>query len=205
VSTDVEVAFEALSPSTTRVQVVHSGWERFGDAAPAERDGYERRWPALQARFVAAAADPECHRAFARQTNQRTWALLTDAARTPDDDDAMVTAAYASAYHWAAVGGAVEEARAEWLLSRVHVVVGRLDVAAHHARRSMQVCEDNGIGDFDLAYAYEAMARVASVSGDRSGTDQWRARATRAGDEIADSEDKALFLTDLADGPWGAG
>jgi hypothetical protein len=69
----------------------------------------------------------------------------------------------------------------------------------------MQVCEDNGIGDFDLAYAYEAMARVASVSGDRSGTDQWRARATRAGDEIADSEDKALFLTDLADGPWGAG
>jgi hypothetical protein len=204
VNTNVEVGFEALSPSTTRVQAIHSGWERFGDAAAAERDGHERRWPAIQARFVAAAADPECHRAFARQTNQRVRALLTEVARTPDDDDAMVTAAYASAYHRGAVGGAVEDARAEWLLSRVNVVVGRPDVAAHHARRSFEVCEENGLGDFDLAYAYEGMARAASISGDVNGTELWRAKAAVAGEEIADSEDKELFFSDLADGPWSA-
>lgn len=162
----------------------------------------------MLAEYGRGAADPDCHRAFARQANQLVWALLAREDRRADQDDAMLDAAHASAYHWAAVGGRVEETRAQWLLSHVHAVLGRGEPATHHAVRALAVCEAEGIGDFDLAYAYEAMGRAAAVSGDIDAATRWRSWAAAAAAAIADPEDRALFEADLAVGPWepiGAG
>jgi uncharacterized protein YndB with AHSA1/START domain len=203
VATAVEVVFEALGPASTRVQLVHSGWERLSpDDVPGRRDHYEQGWPAVLAAFGRHAADPDCHRAFARQTNQLVWALLAMDHRSADDNDTMLDAAHTSAYHWAAVGGPVEATRAQWLLSNVHAVLGRGRAASHHARRALDVCSAHGIGDFDLAYAYEAMGRAAAVSGDADDAACWRTRAAEAATAIAEPEDRALFESDLALGPW---
>jgi len=35
-----------------------------------------------------------------------------------------------------------------------------------HAKRYLEICEESNIGDFDLAYAYEAMARAYAVAGE---------------------------------------
>jgi hypothetical protein len=124
-----------------------------------------------------------------------TWELLGSRA----DDDRMLHMAHASRFHWgeAPECEAKNLARGEWLVSRVYTVVGRAEPAIWHARRCLDYCEENGIGDWDLAYAYEALARAHAVAGDAESA-EWKAKARAAGDEIADAEDKEHFDEDYA-------
>lgn len=201
-ATEVDVEFEAVSDASTRVRLTHSAWERFGEAGPEKRDQYEQGWPQVLAAFVGRATDPECQRAFARQTNQLVWSLLADEERSPEADDHMLDAAHASAYHWSVVGGDVEAVRAQWLISHVNAVLGRPVAATHHAALALSICERAGLGDFDLAYAYEGVARAAAVGDDGDTAATWRAKAADAGGLIAADEDRTLFEADLVAGPW---
>jgi hypothetical protein len=58
--------------------------------------------------------------------------------------------------------------------------------------------EEAGVGDWDLAYAYEALARASAVAGDAAAAGEWRARARQAGDAIGDPEDREHFDEDFA-------
>jgi hypothetical protein len=60
------------------------------------------------------------------------------------------------------------------------------------------VCERNGIGDWDLACAFEALARAYAVAGDSAESARWLARARAASAGIAAAEDRDLLLSDLA-------
>ena len=60
------------------------------------------------------------------------------------------------------------------------------------------VCESAGIGDWDLAYAYEALGRAASAAGDATAATEWRERARTAGEAIPDPEDRDHFDEDFA-------
>lgn len=142
------------------------------------------------------------HRVHAVATNYLVWDLLGAESRTPDDDQRMVHAAHASAHHWRLAGESLHQARAEWLISRVYAVLGRAEAARHHAARSLAICEDHGIGDFDLAYAYEAVARAEAAAGEVAAATEWRRRAAEAGNAIANPEDKEIFDGDFAAGPW---
>jgi uncharacterized protein YndB with AHSA1/START domain len=55
-ATDVEVTFTPLGPDNTRIDIVHSGWERLGDRAQARRDGNDKGWGGLLPHFLAACA-----------------------------------------------------------------------------------------------------------------------------------------------------
>ena len=129
------------------------------------------------------------------------WNMLDRPSRTADEDELMVNAAHASLYHWVRVGEPVNEARGEWQFSRVYSVLRRSEPAVHHARRSLTLCEQHGIGDFDLAFAYEALSRAHMVSGDASESSRFAAIARTAADRIEDAEDREIFLRDLADLP----
>ena len=60
-------------------------------------------------------------------------------------------------------------------------------------------CERDGIGDWDLAYAYEALARASRVAGGRDRLRPSGASSARAaGDAIADPEDREHFDEDFA-------
>jgi hypothetical protein len=111
----------------------------------------------------------------------------------------MLHAAHASRYHW----GEAEErkpenlARGEWQISRVYTVLGRAEPAIWHARRCLHHCEQNGIGDWDLAYAYEALARANALAANPEAA-EWKSKARSAGDAIADPEDREHFDEDFA-------
>jgi len=64
--------------------------------------------------------------------------------------------------------------------------------------RCLDHVEQAGIGDWDLAYAYEALARASVTAGDTAASTVWRARAREAGDAIADPEDREHFDEDFA-------
>ena len=53
---DVEVRFEA-SGTGTRVELVHTGWERLGDRAAAVRENYDGGWDLVVGERFAAAAN----------------------------------------------------------------------------------------------------------------------------------------------------
>lgn len=128
----------------------------------------------------------------------RTWALLEDPNRNPDE---LVHCAHASAYHWMHGGGTVvNRARSEWQCSRVYSVLGRPEPALHHARRCLELCESapDEIEEFDLPFAYEALARAHAVAGNDAEAQEWLARARAAGERIADEDDRVLLESDLA-------
>lgn len=56
----------------------------------------------------------------------------------------------------------------------------------------------HGIADWDLAYAYEALARASRVANDSEAVDRWLARAREAGAHIAEAGDRELLFSDLA-------
>ncbi len=56
----------------------------------------------------------------------------------------------------------------------------------------------NGIGDWDIASAYEARARASLTAGDLTVAADWKAKATDALDGIADPDDREVVEMDLA-------
>jgi hypothetical protein len=145
--------------------------------------------------------DPLNHRALGIELFNQTWKLMDQQDRSVEEDDAMLHMAHASAHHWRAEGsGATANnlARSEWQVSRVYTVLGRGEPAGYHARRCLEICQANGIGDWDLAYAYEALARAAGIAGDLTAAERWAEQAHRAAEDIAEDEDRDAVLTDLA-------
>jgi DNA-binding transcriptional MerR regulator len=125
------------------------------------------------------------------------WRLLEKEDRSVEDDDRMLHMAHASRYHWGQVGDPVNRSRGEWQCSRVYSVLGRTEPALYHARRGLEICQAHGIGDWDLAFAYESLARAHAVAGDKDQARAWTEQALAAAEDIAEDEDRELLRTDL--------
>ncbi len=143
-------------------------------------------------------AEQQWHRTFAITLFNLTWDLLDKADRTPEDDDRMVHAAHASRFHWGEIGTPLEFERGEWQISRVYAVLNRPEPALAHARRCLAICEESGIGDFDVAFACEAMARAHAVAGDAESARSYADLGMRAADHIEDEGNKTHFLAELS-------
>jgi hypothetical protein len=113
---------------------------------------------------------PEQHRRLGTELFNFTWTLLEKPDRTPPEIDTMIHAAHAARYHWieAADSTPANLARGEWQCSRVYAVLRRAEPSLWHARRCLEICRENGIGDWDIAFAYEALARASRVAGDNA-------------------------------------
>lgn len=146
----------------------------------------------------------EAQKEFAKRTNGQVWKLLEKAERTELEDEEMVLAAYACLYHWSYAGTEVNRQRGEWLIARVHTVLGEAALALEHAGRCLELTEayKDQMKDFDIAYAYEGMARANALGGDRVIARQYLEMAEAAGAAIANAEDKEIYLGDLKGGAW---
>jgi hypothetical protein len=138
------------------------------------------------------------HRRLAVDCFNETWRLMDLPARTAQEADRMLYAAFASCYHWSEIGAPINQARGEWQVSRVYTVLGQAQAALRHAHRCLQICQDHQIGDWDLAFAYEALARAAAIAGEAAETQHWLAEAVQAARNIAEEDDRQLLMKDLA-------
>jgi len=142
--------------------------------------------------------DAALHKKLGIELFNYTWELLDKPQRTREEADRMIHAAHASRFHWEKAGGAaVNLARGEWQISRVYAVLGRAEAAHFHGQRCLELCQENKIGDFDLAFAYEALARAASVAGSTPEKAKYLALAQQATQNIADQGDRAVVVHDL--------
>lgn len=140
----------------------------------------------------------EAERRLAAELFNQTWRLLELGSRTQEQDDEMMHCAHASRYHWGRVGQPVHLARGEWQVSRVYAVLGRGESATFHAGRSLAIAQKHHLSAFDVAGAYEALARAALVRGQRSEGQRFAEQARQAGAGIADAEDFRIFSGDLS-------
>ena len=141
--------------------------------------------------------DAESRRKAAADLFNYTWTLLEKPERTGRETDLMVHAAHASRFMWEEIGEPVNHARGEWQIARVYAVVERPEPALHHARRCLQIVEEHDVGDFDLACAYEAMARAHAAAGGDDAARRYGALARETAARIADADDRALVVADL--------
>ncbi len=119
--------------------------------------------------------------------------------RSPEDVDDMIAAAHASLYHWMQCGTAVNIVRGHWQIARMYAVLKWGTESMRHAQRCLDVCQANAIGDFDLAYAFEAMARACWLVNDIPQAQSWYQQMTHAAANIAKPEDAAWFAKDTID------
>ena len=64
--------------------------------------------------------------------------------------------------------------------------------------RALRPLAGLSIGDFDFAFAWEAIARAARVAGDHPETEAASARTRELAAAIGEEEDRELLLGDLA-------
>jgi len=141
--------------------------------------------------------EAKTHREFGVELFNYVWDLLDKPERTREEDDAMLNAAHASRYHWENAGTSLNVARGEWQIARVYSVLKRSEPANYHAMRSLEICLENKYGDYDLAFAYEALARASEVKGDQASRDQYLEQAVQASKDIADEGDRKYFISEL--------
>jgi DNA-binding transcriptional MerR regulator len=163
----------------------------------------ERGWEAMYERKDQPTLDPAAQRQLAAGLFNRVWTLLEQESRSEAEDAEMIHAAHASCYHWMQVGEPVRRARGEWQCSRVYTVLGQPEAALLHARKVLEICQRENIADFDLAFAYEGLARAAATGGDTDEAHRWAEQARAACAEIADDSERELVLSDLETLPAG--
>ena len=210
----VEWIIESVGDGLTRLRLEHGDlagspltWANVKDGWVYVLDGLKtvietgESLPPLTAQVTPIDdASGEWHRTQGIECNNSTWEMI-EAERTPDNDEEMLRRAYASAYHWARAvrRGPANDARGAWLLAKVQLLVGQPELSLRYADRCMSICQEHGLDDFDLAYAYEARARALKALGDdASAAQSWE---TAKSVPIADPEDQAILDADLAVGP----
>ena len=137
------------------------------------------------------------HEKLAKDLFNLTWGFLEQKKRSEDDDLKMIHAAHASRYHWGEIGTPLEFERGEWQISRVYSVIGIREPALFHAKMCLKICEENDFGDFDIAFAYEALARAYALAGDEVNLDKYLAKAKDAAERIEDQGNKDYFMSEL--------
>lgn len=139
----------------------------------------------------------DIHKQLAIQCFNQVWDLLDKKDRTQMDDDTMLHMAHTSRYHWEKVGTPVNLSRGEWQISRVYSVLQRPEPALFHAQRNLEICIEHQIVDFDLAFAYEALARAYKVAGNEQEMLHYKKLAIEASKAISKEEDRNLLMNDL--------
>ena len=141
--------------------------------------------------------EKEAHRKFAVDCFNLVWNLMEKKDRTKQDDDRMMHVAHASRFHWGEIGTPVELERGEWQISRMYTVLNMPQAALYHARRCLEICKENNIGDWDIAFAYEAMARAHATAGQKAECRNYIELANKAAEQIKEKGDKDYLLNEL--------
>jgi hypothetical protein len=144
-----------------------------------------------------ATSERAWHRKFAVDLFNLTWDLLDKEERTAEEKDKMIHAAHASRFHWGEIGTPLELERGEWQISRVYAVLGQSEAAIYHGQRCLAICTANQIADFDIAFAYESLARAYAVAGDAGKSGEYLQLADQAGQQIEAEGNRDYFLSEL--------
>jgi hypothetical protein len=143
-------------------------------------------------------------RKLAVSSNQRSWELIDNKQRSPEEADEMIQAAHASLALWLKAGTGANWQRGEWLIARAYTEVGRLEPARHHLERARQLTEEHRaqLKDFDFAFMEALAARIHALAGEHTEARLRYAKAREMGEALGNAEDRRMFFAQMAEPPW---
>ena len=148
-----------------------------------------------QTDFDAAKA----HGFFSVDCFNNTWGLIDKVDRTPEEDEQMLLLAMASLWHWTQRDDRTDTnlSVGYWQVSRVHALRGHASEASRYGQLALDTAQRGEADAFTFGYAYEALARAASIGGDAEQKTTYLAEAQAAADRVEDEEAKSWLLDDL--------
>jgi hypothetical protein len=105
------------------------------------------------------------HRRFAAASNNRAWDLSVR-IRSAAEDQEMLDAAHAAAWHWKQVGTELHRMRATMLLAEVHALLGFGSSALAYAEEMRSYLLGIQSPDWEVAFVHVVHAHAASAAGD---------------------------------------
>lgn len=148
----------------------------------------------------------KAHHWFGVKFNNGIFLLLQKNDRTDEETEEMIAMAYASTLHWSkhSKHKIANRARGENMIATTLVYAGRNEAAMHHAKRNYDIVFNNKkeMADFDISYALMVMARSLALNGEIGKAKEYYEDCIKSIEEIKDSEDKKIVLSDFNSGPW---
>ncbi len=145
--------------------------------------------------FDLAAA----HEHFSVVCFNQVWDLMDKPNRTPAEDQEMIELCLASLWHWSQRDDCTPTnlSIGYWQASRVYALLGQAENAIHYARMCLNVSHESDVLPFYLGYAYEAMARAASIAKEQARVAEYLTKAQRVAAALTDPEERDQLLEDL--------
>ncbi|MBN2146754.1 MAG: hypothetical protein JW726_05165 [Anaerolineales bacterium] len=142
--------------------------------------------------------DPQpAHRYFAADCFNKTWDLIDKPQRTSQDEEQMLSLAFASLYHWGQRADCTPQnlSVGNWQVSRVFALLGQADNARRFAQRCLEYSQ--GEPPFYIAYAYEALARAEHLAGNHLKFTEYFNQALSITGTVPDLEARKMLENDL--------
>jgi len=79
----------------------------------------------------------------------------------------------------------------------MYTVVNRPQSALYHTKRCFEICKEDNFGDWDIAFAYEAMARAHAAAGQNAECKKYIELANKAGEQIKEKGDRDYLFSEL--------
>lgn len=129
---------------------------------------------------------------FAVECNNTAWDLAEKPQRSPEENEAMLQAAHAAAYHWSKAGNELNQVRARLLLAQVHALLGDGPRALEYALSSHAYLTKHPSEDWERALSHAVLAHAAKVAGQEALYREHYLVAKRLGEGLPE-DDKAMF------------
>ncbi len=140
------------------------------------------------------------HRFFSAECFNRSWDLIEKADRSPEEDERMLLLSMASLWHWSERPDHTDKniSTGAWQISRIYALLGQAELARAWGLKCLKYSQGEGTLPYNLAYAYEALARAEMVAHDHGMMAEYLARAKEASKTMTDEQTKKNLLDDLA-------
>lgn len=139
----------------------------------------------------------EFHLKMANENFNKAWDYIDLKEKTSEDIINMIHCAHASRYHWGVVGKPINLQRGEWQISRVYSLIDMGESALYHAKVCLELTVKEKIEGFDLAFAYEAMARAYKILGNSDKMNHYKQLGLEVCEHIENKEDKEYTISEL--------
>ena len=136
---------------------------------------------------------------LAKTLFNETWDLIDMENRTEEQTIEMLHKAHASCFLWREAKNPLNNARGEWQVSHVYSILGEGRLALLHGTYSLTLCQDNGIGGFDLAFGHEAVARAYKALGNEALMQEHTRLGLAACKTIESKEDREYAISCFQD------
>lgn len=148
----------------------------------------------------ASEEAPAWHRRFAAAGNNRAWDL-SEQTRNSAEDQEMLNAAHASAWHWTKVGSELNRMRATMLLAELHALLGFGQSALAYAEEMRAYFLGVQSPAWEMAFVHVVHAHAASAAGE---TEKHRASyglAVAAIEAVSNEEERRVVASTFSHVP----